>query len=288
MSIATVAAVAVTLGMQASSEPPPVDSGAVCSVRTSVCRVLVTKDGRPADIHRKSQPVRGGRHAQAKSASADPCRYVLYDPQPPKSDSIWGGHTTGAIYSYLCEEGQDFVAVVRRGAPPAGADGPAITAAELAQQARALLKVPKPIFQRSPDQSFTDAGTPLTWVNLWTWYWTTETSWRPASKTASLSDVSATVTATPQTMTFKPGNGQPPVTCPGPGRAWTEADGNAAPSDGGCAYRYTRPSDRLTATLSIQWSVAWEGSDGTSGQLPAMTTQTSDSLAVQQIQTVNR
>jgi hypothetical protein len=287
VSIAGVAVATLALSIHSASPAPP-DTGAYCDPQKGICAVEVTKDGRPAHRQRKSHPVKGSQRGEARSTSTAPCRYVLYDPQPPKSDSIWGGNTTGAIYSYLCEEGQDFVAVVWRGAPPAGADGPAVTAAELAQQARALLKVPKPRFQRSPDQSFTDAGTPITWVNLWTWYWTTETSWRPTSKTASLGDVSATVTATPQTMTFKPGNGKPPVTCPGPGRAWTETDGNAAPSDGGCAYRYTRPSDRVTATLSIRWSVAWEGSDGTSGQLPAMTTQTSDSFAVQQIQTVNR
>jgi hypothetical protein len=283
MSIA--AAIAVVLGMQVVS-PPLAGAEAICAPDGGICRSIVTKDGRLADRQRGT---RTARISHASTVKPDPCRYVLYDPQPPKSDPIWGGHTTGAIYSYICEEGQDLVAVMWRGTPPTGPGAPVVTAAELAQQALATLRLPKPVLHRSPIEGNDDAGAPYTWVNLWTWYWTSPASWREISKTASLGGLSATVRVAPTKLLFDPGDGQGTVSCPGPGRAWTPADGNKPPTAGGCGYRYRHVSDGVRARVSIRWTVAWTGSDGTGGQLPAMTTQTtSPQFRVEQIQVVNR
>ena len=285
MSIAAVAAVAVAIGMQVAT-PPPADAKAICDPDTNICRDIVTKDGRPA-ARQKSTRTAKARHSVA--VSPDPCKYVLHDPQPPKSDPIWGGHTTGAIYSYICEAGQDFVAVMWRGTPPAGPDVPTVTPADLAQQAIALLRLPKPVLHRSPTEANSAGGLPYTWVNVWTWYWTSPATWRERSKTASLGAVSATVTVTPTELTFDPGDGRESVSCAGPGRAWTTADGMRAPSEGGCGYRYRHASDGVRARVSIRWAVTWVGSDGSGGPLPVMTTQTTSPLfKVEQIQVVNR
>jgi hypothetical protein len=128
-------------------------------------------------------------------------------------------------------------------------------------------------------------------VNLWTWYWTSGSSWRTVDATATTDDGSvwATVTASPIGLTFDPGDGSSSVTCPGRGRPWTEKDGNKAPSDGGCGFRYAKVSDAVRARVSIRWQVAWVGSGDTGGSLPLMTTQTiSPVFKVMQIQTENR
>jgi len=87
---------------------------------------------------------------------------------------------------------------------------------------------------------------------------------------------------------FDPGNGDTPVTCPGPGRPWTEADGNTAPTDGGCGYVYrsVTPAGPLTATTGISWSVQWTSNTGAGGVFPALTTRSASSFLVEQIQVV--
>ena len=125
----------------------------------------------------------------------------------------------------------------------------------LAQQAYAELTVPEPLVRAVPagDQfgSGQYGGLPYTFVGLQTWVWAVD--WQPLQRTVDLRGVSATVTATPTALVFDPGNGDAPVTCAGPGRPWTEADGNKAPTDGGCGYVYrsVTPTGPLTATTAI-------------------------------------
>lgn len=159
----------------------------------------------------------------------------------------------------------------------------------LARRALASLTLPSPVMRRSPTEANSDGGVPYTWVILWTWYWTEPASWKVLQARAQAGPVWAEVTVTPVRMVYTAGDGAKPVQCAGPGRAWTEADGNAAPSAGGCGYRYRRVSQApVTATLSIDWEVTWRGAGGTGGTLPAMQTDASASFTVQQIQVVTR
>jgi len=153
------------------------------------------------------------------------------------------------------------------------------------------LTLPKPSAKRSPDEGNSDpqnGGLPYTWTNLWTWVWAAE--WQTLARTVDLRGVSATVTATPTALIFDPGDGSAPVTCPGRGRPWTTVDGSDPPSAGGCGhmYRAVTPDGPLTATTSIQWSVAWTSNVGVGGTFPALTTQTTSSFLVEQIQVVTR
>lgn len=188
--------------------------------------------------------------------------------------------------------------------PPAAAGGPAVPAAPrppppppppdpavLAQQAYGELSLPKPEAQRSPDASNSDpdmGGLPYTWVGLHTWIWVN--NWQPLERTVDLRGVSATVTATPTSLSFAPGNGDSPVSCPGPGRPWTDADGNEPPTGGGCAYKYraVTPNGPLTATTGIEWSVEWTSNTGAGGMFPAVNTSSTSSFLVEQIQVVVR
>ena len=156
-----------------------------------------------------------------------------------------------------------------------------------AQNAYRSIHFPKPSGNRSPSQNQTYRGYPFTYVGLWTWFWTNGGSWRTLTATATDGDQSATVTASPVALVYDAGDGGGSQTCDGPGRAWTSDDGNAAPSDGGCAYQYHQvTTSPITSTQSIIWKITWIGTGGTAGEIPQLTTSTTGQLNVMQIQTV--
>ncbi len=212
------------------------------------------------------------------------CYLRAYTPPPPPTDPVWQGRTTGVVY--LCTTAlAPSTRPIWLAAPPVG-----VTPEQLALQALSTLEIPEPVVRRSPSQGNSDNGTPYTWVNLWTWWWTTPATWQPQTATARAGAQWATVTVRPTRMILDPGDGTNLVTCDGPGRAWTQDDADTAPGAGACAYRYTRitRTGPLTATLTVSWYVTWQGSGATSGTLPAMATSTSTSFVVQQIQVVTR
>jgi len=95
------------------------------------------------------------------------------------------------------------------------------------------------------------------------------------------------VTVSPMSLSFDPGDGDAPVVCDGPGRAWTSADGDGAPTDGGCGYRYRSATTQpVTSTQSIRWAVTWRASDGETGTLPDLTTSRTGQLMVLQVESV--
>jgi hypothetical protein len=211
----------------------------------------------------------------------------------PVGDARWGGNdpAAGALLVNICNGPERYLYVpdpppgALAAAPPPPPPDPAV----LAQQAYTELTVPKPEAQRSPPETNSDpdnGGLPYTWVGLNTWVWVN--NWQPLQRTVDLRGVSATVTATPTSLVFDPGNGDAAVTCPGPGRPWTEADGNTAPTGGGCGYVYrsVTANGPLTARTGITWSVAWTSNTGAGGAFPALTTQSDSTFLVEQIQVV--
>ena len=177
------------------------------------------------------------------------------------------------------------------GCPPWGG-GTTIDPATLAQQAAASFQLPHPSGHRSPSESQLYQGYPLTWVNLWTFFWTDPATWKTLSATATAGAVWATVKATPVSLTFDPGDGSDQVSCDGPGRPWEDSDGNNAPDQGACGFQYRKVSGPgydhpFTSTQTITWQLTWTGSGNTSGTLTERTTATSGQLKVLQIQAVN-
>lgn len=270
-------------------------AGAVCDLQTGECTVIVTDSPTTGPGGGGSTP---GKDACLRDDAPVPCTSTggtwsnalqcylkLADPQPPASDPVWGGHSDGAMYWCSTSFGLAPVSrLVWLATPPSGP-----TPEELARRALNSLTVPRPLMRRSPIESNADGGVPYTWVNLWTWVWTEPQTWSPMSARAAAGTVWAEVEVTPAQMRFAPGDGSTGVVCPGPGRPWQEADGNAAPSAGGCGYRYKHVAAApVTATLSIEWQVTWRGSGGTGGTLPAITTQASSLFVVQQVQVVSR
>jgi hypothetical protein len=211
------------------------------------------------------------------------CYLTLMSPQPPKSDPSWQGHTTGAIY--VCTTWPPRTTGTTElwlATPPTGPDP-----RTLALRAEKALRLPQPSGDRSPSQSQEYGGSPFTYVNLWTWFWTDRATWRTRTATARAGGVSATVTVTPTALVFEPGDGSPAVTCSGSGRAWTSADGDGQPTNGGCGYRYrSATSQPVTSTQLIRWTVTWRASDGEAGTLPNLTTTRTGQLMVLQVESV--
>lgn len=288
-------AVAVPLAQAAGSGPP-----ASCDPTISTCDVETGVPGSPGTPGAGGGGTGGGGGGKlaclegltpvpcsSESGSwsnSEQCYLRLMNPPPPFSSPYWEGHTTGAVYFCTTALSPTTRLVWFAGAPPIGP-----TPEQLARQAFDSLTVPRPVMRRSPDESNSDAGVPYTWVNLWTWVWTDPVAWTPLTARATAGATWAEVTVTPRSLTFVPGDGGKSVTCVGPGRPWTEADGNAAPGAGGCGYQYKHVSgSAVTATMAIDWTVTWTGSGGTSGTLPALQTQATSTFAVQQIQVVTR
>ena len=256
----------------------------------------VNSPGSPGGVSRAPGAQPAISHA---SGDAGPtCTYVL-DLASPSSDvpSIppihQGDSFAGEYYFRNCSDGTAslvWVPFARAGsavtAAPAGVA--VVTSAQLAREALDRLPLTRPAVRRSPTETNDYQGDPFTWANLWTWVWTDPASYRPITHTVSVGRVSATVVATPMGLVFEPGDGGDPVHCLGPGRPWTEADGNAAPPVG-CGYRYRHVTTAaVTSRLGIEWKVRWTGTGAPGGTLPTMQTMTDAPLRVLQIQVVNK
>jgi hypothetical protein len=216
----------------------------------------------------------------------------LVTPSPPAGDPRWNGAdpTTHDLYSADCIYAFTLIPlrawaylIADKGKAPTQPPAPP-NPTELASTVWAHMRtlIPAPGATTSPDLPHNrdaDTGQSVTYVNLWMWYWTPTAVWKPISQTLSERGVTVTVTATPDTLTFNPGNGDRTATCETPpGRPWTPADGNSNPERlHGCGYQYTRlnaAGHTMAATLSISWTVSWTSNLGISGQLAPIVTST--------------
>ncbi|GAB2677328.1 hypothetical protein GCM10027271_42700 [Saccharopolyspora gloriosae] len=160
----------------------------------------------------------------------------------------------------------------------------------LAGQAAEQLQLPLPTPSHSPDVALPD-GRSATVVGEHTWFWTEPARWEPVSRRVQAGAVWAEVTATPERLSFDPGNEQGLVSCPGPGTPYDRSFGVHAPSPD-CDVVYQRssadePGEQVRAQWAITWAVSWRGFDGiapTGGQLPDMTSRAAADLAVVEAQ----
>jgi hypothetical protein len=167
-------------------------------------------------------------------------------PDPPKGEH-WAAIT--------CPGKQPFggVTLVSRNGTPA------VTPQELMEVARSELKVP--VLRPATAPPLPRKGL----VGLPEWYWIPN-GWRPINVTVSAGPVWATVTATPVSLSFDAGGGQPGSSCTGPGAQYRRGGHT------GCSYTYTQssatqPGGRYAAAITVTWRVSWTGSGGTGGLL---------------------
>lgn len=266
------AGVVVATGPAAVAEPPVVsdDGDGVTTV--------VQQDGSQASGG--ARPI--GTSRGGGGGDAPVCEYTrapdMDTPGPPPELAYYRTCMEGDVAS-----GLSVVFVGDNGALPVQ-----VTPEQLARRVTSRLPLTVPTVHRSPDESNDHEGSPFTWANLWTWFWTDPADYQPLSQTLTLGSVSATVVAEPAGLVFVPGDGGDPVRCAGPGRPWTEADENDAP-ESGCGYQYRRVTDgAITSELRMEWRVTWTGTGGSGGALPLMQTSTSAPLRVLQVQVVNQ
>jgi hypothetical protein len=142
--------------------------------------------------------------------------------------------------------------------------------AGLAELAREYLVLPSPVIVSSPAQAA------LQLVRLPTWLWVAPAEWAARSKTAAVPGESVTATATPVSVTWRPGDGST-VTCIGPGTPYTSVDSPSSPSPD-CGHTYTassagQPDGAYKATATITWDVTWRATaGGAGGVLPPLHT----------------
>lgn len=274
------------------ASPASADSGDGCNVRDPSCTVGVSGGGGSGS---------GGGDGGGGS-NVDPCAdypNAAYGDKPPTvsqacADELQGNYCNaimadalgGLEVGSLTDLSIEQIDALNRGLVIDGC--PQVqTPATLAEQAYNSITFPKPTGDRSPSPSELYGGYPFTYVDLWTFYWTSPDTWRPLTASASADGFTATVTAQPVELIYDPGDGGRAVSCAGPGRPWTDADGNAAPAGGACGYQYGAVTPTpITSTQSILWKITWTGTDNTGGEIPQLTTSTSGQLNVMQIQTV--
>ncbi len=234
---------------------------------------------------------RGSNGGRGGSASPWQCIYtelLLND----EGKIAPGGPTPGSWYSVTCTDRVTGASTTQTEWIPDRAVGatPAVDPFALALQAEKSLRLPSPVAHLNPPEASI--------VNLPTWMWIDAGLWHPYVVTAAVGSVSATAVATPVAVIWSTGDGGI-TTCTGPG---TPFDPVIAPaqSSTGCSHTYTvssagQPSadhdsndGAFTVSTTIDWSVSWSARGAVGGgTLPALTTSSSRSVRVEQVESVN-
>ena len=115
-------------------------------------------------------------------------------------------------------------------------------------------------------------------VRVPVWMWVPSSEWQAQSATASVPGGSVTVTATPTSVSWAMGDGTT-VECDGAGTAYSPRVHDPAGESPDCGHTYTATGER-EVTASLSWSVSWSSSDGEGGDLPPLTTTSSEEVRV--------
>jgi hypothetical protein len=180
----------------------------------------------------------------------------LVDPQPPKTEAIWGGHTDGAIYNCITHR-----SVAPAGPSPgsviqywaASAPVPPPDPAVLARQAVASMQL------RAIDVGIVPEARPgsVGLVGMPNWMWVenpSQNTWGPITRTASAGGWTVTATARVAQVVWDMGDGQV-VTC-GEGTPYEDSFGKK--SSPTCGHTYIRQGE-YTVTATSQWVITWSG-----------------------------
>ncbi|GAB3474678.1 hypothetical protein GCM10027440_05430 [Nocardiopsis coralliicola] len=200
-------------------------------------------------------------------------------PRPDGSASGSASTSGGAMAGTVCSgegNGQECTTSVAEAADPEAGDGePAFDPAAVADEARDALALPDPGIATSPDQ-----GSPVL-VRVPVWLWIDEETWQPETAEAEVPGGSVSVTATPESASWEMGDGAV-VECEGPGRAYDPARDDPAASSPECGHTYTTAAERggFPVEVGVVWSVTWEASDGSGGELDPLVTAAGAELGV--------
>jgi len=213
------------------------------------------------------------------------CGYILVDPQPGDNNVIWEGKSPkdGAIYWKVCP---GYIGSYPMLFLPTGDYDPPDPAI-LAQRALDQLQLTLPAIGLAPSPPA------KTYVGLETWLWIPSAQWSVLTKSVTAGQTTVTVTATPQSMSWRLGGGS--VTCGGPGRAWVTGQmPSGATTD--CEFVFDQvssgePGGKFAVAASITFRADWTctgscgSGEGTLGDVDGPTAQTA--IGVSERQSVN-
>lgn len=196
------------------------------------------------------------------------CYVSVQQPQPPKSDPVWEGHTDGTIY--FCRNpfiigttSVSFWAATRPGGPAAPPDP-----RDLAQRAIAAMRLRAIDIGIVPEPRPGSVGI----IGFPTWMWAQgpdDTTWGPVTRSVSAGGFTVTATAKVDRVVWTMGDGVT-VVCTKPGTPYADSFGKASSPD--CGHTYTR-TGRYTVRATSHWVVTWAGI-GQSGTIPLDFTDT--------------
>lgn len=161
----------------------------------------------------------------------------------------------------------------------------------LAEYAYDKIKVPETEVELRPAAKST--------VNLPTWVWLDKGTFQEVKVRAALPNTGlwAETTAKPVALHLDPGTTDATTypasgdcTINGDGSIGTPYEASRASDPPPCGITYLRATDGTPYQLraSVTWEITWQGSDGTGGDLPNGTLETTQDIDVQEIQSVNR
>lgn len=246
---------------------PPVGGNRYGSDRPAVGTLL--PDGAAVEVtERKTSGGRSGKATTGKSdchwAGADGNRFSPYS-----ADS--GG--VAVEFFLVCRDPSGFYSAQPRVAVLPLTSAAAVSPLVLAGRARALLGLPLPEVVFSPPL---EDGDDFLLTGLETWIWVE--NWGPASRSATVGGVTATVTATPvrQEWDFDPGSNDSELEggCGEAGTAW-DPSRPAEAQHSGCTFTFRHSSagrpfpyrDAYEAELTVVYEMAWTSNVGAGGPL---------------------
>jgi hypothetical protein len=232
-----------------------------------------------------SSPVGPGR--TGGSGGVSPCTWTRVEP-----DTV--GEEAELIFSRM--PNADYLWYLKRCTNPDGSQSSQFIPVEVAEaepppdpealRARAVeeLQLPSPSIAMSPP------GDQI--VHIASWLWLEDGIWQPHSSSASAGDVTATVTATPHRTLWDMGTGDV-VVCAGPGDRYDPGRSDTEQASS-CSHTYRnssagQPGNAYPVVVTVEWELGWTvtGAPG-GGPLPALTTSTSTSVPVGELQALNQ
>ncbi len=153
--------------------------------------------------------------------------------------------------------------------------------AEAALLARELLPLPDPDIATSPPADQPQLVGVATWFAI-------ATTWQTYTATATLAGTSATVTATPTSVRWDPGDGTAPITCTTAGATFDPAHPDTTTDCAHTYQRHTPAGTTLALTATITYTIAWTATDGTADTLDPLTRTTTIPLTIGDAQALVR
>lgn len=188
------------------------------------------------------------------------CFIQYMQPQPPQTDPVWAGRTSGAIYR--CWRGApELGEAVWRPSPPDTGPPPVVVAEEAIRQ----LRLQPIVIGKTPR----DGGIGILSVPTWLWVETPSMqqyapNTEPRSATATAGPVSVTADAHVTHISYDMGDGHT-VTCQTSGTPYRTRFGDRASPD--CGHIYLRSSTRepqrsYEIRATAHWQVDWHENTG--------------------------